>query len=178
MKAFETNKEKIHWVKVKDGHLCYWDGTKELVFDEMQGIITDIFFKDDEYQGRNFTLAMFTMYFDAEKYILSLNTDSSYFRSFCNYLRSADLTKNIVIRPKITEDEGKKKYSIFLQQEGKWLKAYYTKLNPGDFPQLIVIETAGKKVYDNTQQIAFWKKWLIDTFGNKISESNSDDLPF
>jgi hypothetical protein len=178
MKAFETKKDKIHWVKVKDGHLCYWDGEKELVFDEMEGIITDIFFKDDEYQGRKFTLAMFTMYFDAEKYILSLNTDSSYFRSFCNYLRSADLTKNIVIRPKITEDDGKKKYSIFLQQEGKWLKAYYTKLHPGDFPQLIVIETAGKIVYDNTLQIAFWKQWLINTFGNKISENNPDDLPF
>jgi hypothetical protein len=178
MKAFETNKKKTHWVKIKDGKLSYWNGEKELIFDEMQGIVSDIFFKDDEYQGRTFTLALFTLFCDAEKYILSINTDSSYFRSFCNYLRSADITKNVLIRPKITEDEGKKKYSIFLQQEGKWLKAYYTKLHPGDFPQLVVHEIAGKKVYDNTLQIAFWKNWLTDTFGNKISEINPDDLPF
>jgi hypothetical protein len=178
MKAFETNKEKIHWVKIKDGKLSYWNGEKELIFDEMQGIISDIYFKDDEYQGKKYTLALFTIFCDQEKYILSINTDSSYFRSFCNYLRSADLTKNVLIRPKITEDEGKKKYSIFLQQEGKWIKAYYTKLHPGDFPQLVVHEIEGKKVYDNDLQIAFWKKWLIDTYGNKISEYNSDDLPF
>ena len=46
MKAFETNKVKTHWVKIKDGKLSYWNGEKELIFDEMQGIVSNIFFKD------------------------------------------------------------------------------------------------------------------------------------
>jgi len=177
MQAFETKKEKIHWVRIKDGKLCYWNGEKELFFEEMQGVITGVNFKDDEYQGRKYTEAMFTMYWESEKYFFSVNTATSYFRSFCNYLASADLTKSILLRPKITEKDGKKTYSIFVQQDGKWLKAFYNKDNPG-FPQLVIFEVAGKKIYDNTEQIEFWKYKLLNQFKYKSVNNPIDDLPF
>ena len=175
MKAFETKKEKIHWVRIKDGRLCYWNGEKELIFEEMQGLITGVNFKNEEYQGRKYTEAIFTLYFESEKYFLSVNTDTSYFRSFCNYLANADLKKPVLLRPKITEKENKKSYSIFVQQEGKWLKAYFTKEKPG-LPELVVLEVAGKKIYDNTGQIEFWKHWLINAL--KDNEPEINDLPF
>lgn len=181
MKAFETNRQKTHWVRIKEGRLCYWNGEKELLFDEMQGILKEVYFKDDEYQGRKYTEALFTLYFDSDKYILSVNTATSYFRSFCNYLRNADLRKPVLIRPRITERNGKNTNSIFVQQNGKWLKAFYTKDNPGNMPQMIIVEVAGKKVYDNSQQIEFWKYWLLDEF-KKLNEDKIDhevdDLPF
>jgi len=176
MKAFQTNKEKTHWVRIKEGRLCYWDGEKELFFNEMQGLLKEVYFKDDEYQGRKYTEALFTLYYDSDRYILSVNTATSYFRSFCNYLASADLKQPILLKPSIKEKEGKKTYSIFVQQNGKWLKAYYTKENPG-FPQLVVFEVAGKKIYDNSQQVEFWKYWLLSSF-KKQEEIGNDDLPF
>jgi len=175
MKAFETNREKIHWIRIKEGQLCYWNGEKELTFAEMQGLITAVNFKDEEYQGRKYVEAIFTLYFESEKYLLSVNTGSGYFRSFCNYLANADLKKPVLIRPKITEKEGKKSYSIFVQQAGKWLKAHFNKDNPG-LPELVVLEVAGKKIYDNTKQIEYWKYWLIDAF--KDDQPKIDDLPF
>jgi len=177
MKAFETNKEKTHWVRIKEGRLCYWDGEKELFFNEMQGLLKEVYFKDDEYQGCKYTEALFTLYYDSDRYILSVNTATSYFRSFCNYLASADLTKPILLKPSIKEKEGKKTYSIFVQQNGKWLKAFYTKENPGSFPQLVLVEVGGKKIYDNSLQVEFWKYWLLSSF-KKQEEIGSNDLPF
>jgi hypothetical protein len=61
-----------------------------------------------------------------------------------------------------------------VQQDGKWLKAHFNKDNPG-LPELIVLEVAGKKIYDNTAQIEYWKYWLIDAFKDDQPEI---DLPF
>ena len=60
----------------------------------------------------------------------------------------------------------------------------------GDLPELKVVNFGGKTLYDNTEQVAFWKNWLdsvINTKNNEpiennqnIEESNdfNDDLPF
>lgn len=176
MKAFETNNEKIYWVKTVDGKLSYWNGKENQTFDQMRGMITDVYFKDEEYNGRKWTDAMFRITCENEKYILSVNTNSGYFRTICNFLHNIDFSKEITIRPNVQEKDGKKNFTIFLMQNDAWVKSFYNKENPLPV-KMNVVEINGQKIYDNSEIITFYKNWLTSTFAKLYNDKN-DDIPF
>ena len=144
----------------------------------------------DEYQGKTYELAKITIGYIGEIYVIQMRTDSGYFRGFCNSLKSGNHKDEITIKPSsIKNESGKTATTCFIQQNGKFLKHFYTKDNLGDLPPLDKIEFKGKTQYDNTKQIAFWKNWLSSLFEShtpkqtpKIQDEDfeefADDLPF
>jgi hypothetical protein len=183
MKAFETQKEKLYWIRIKDGKFVYWDGQKELFFDEMKGKILDYYLKVNEINGQEFEECIFTLMCDDEKYLLSFRVDSSYFRIFCNYLPNLNLNDNVLIKVKMDIVLGKKKGAIFVKQLENWIKAYFVKDKMQDYPAPKMITLGEKIIYDNTDQINYWKAYLNNRFKvqlirSKLIGSDPDDLPF
>jgi len=179
MKAFDQQKEKIYWIKIKDGAFVYWNGKEEELYTEFTGVLTDVFFKQEEYQGKQFEEALFIHMYKGEKYILSMRCDTSYFRQFCNLIRNSIIGVEILIRPKMETILGKKKVSIFVKQNDTWLKGFYSKNDPKDLPQAEIIEVGNQKIYNNYLQIEFWKAYLKDILqrSTQIDDPNND-LPF
>lgn len=183
MKAFETEKEKIYWIRIKDGNFVYWDGQKEITYDQMKGQIVGYYIKENEINGQKFEECLFTLNCEGEKYILSMRTDSSYFRIFCNYIPNLDLNESILIKVRMDVIQGKKKGSIFVKQFANWIKAYFTRDDMKDYPGPKIINLGEKIVYDNTDQINYWKNYLknkfaVHTVRLSLIDNDPDDLPF
>ena len=183
MKAFETQKEKLYWIRIKDGKFVYWNGEKEIFYDEMKGQIVSYYIKQNEYNGQKFDECIFTVICETEKYLLSFRVDSSYFRIFCNYLPNLDLNESVLIKVKMDVIQGKKKGAIFVKQFEKWIKAFFVKDKMQDYPAPKIINLGDKIMYDNTEQINYWKTYLnnrfeVQSIRNQFINDDPDDLPF
>lgn len=188
------NEEKkgVIFLNIKEGKLVSKKETGEIeTYDGVIGTLTRIEFVKDEYEGRSFEKARITMRHKDEVYMLQMKLDSGYFRGFCNSLKSGNPKEEIYIKPSLTKDEqGRNNATCFVKQGNSFLKHAYTKNNMGDLPELKVVNFGGKTLYDNTEQVAFWKKWLdsvINTNSNPTQEPSQnieqindfdDDLPF
>jgi len=187
----KEERKSVIFVNIKDGKFVVKNkkGDPE-IYDALQGVISRVDFKMDEYQGKTYELAKITIGYIGEIYVIQMRTDSGYFRGFCNSLKSGNHKDEITIKPSsIKNESGKTATTCFIQQNGKFLKHFYTKDNLGDLPPLDKIEFKGKTQYDNTKQIAFWKNWLSSLFEShtpkqtpKIQDEDfeefADDLPF
>ena len=187
----KEDRKSVIFVNVKEGKFVVKNKKGEPEkYDALQGILSRVDFKMDEYQGKSYELAKITINFVGEVYVIQMRTDSGYFRGFCNSLKSGNHKDEITIKPScVKNDNGKTITTCFVQQNGKVLKHFYTKDNLGDLPPLDKVEFKGSVQYDNSKQIAFWKNWLSSLFEEQAPkqppklqdedfEDYADDLPF
>lgn len=188
------NEEKkgVIFLNIKEGKLVSKNEIGDIqTHDGVRGTLIKIDFVTDEYEGRNFEKARIMIKYQEDVYLLQMKLDSGYFRGFCNSLKSGNPKEEVYIKPSLTKDEqGRNNATCFVKQGNNFLKHAYTKANMGDLPELKVVTFGGKTLYDNTGQVAFWKKWLDSVINTKnepqeqnnqkIEESNdfNDDLPF
>ena len=162
-------------------------------FASIKGVIFKVEFIEEEFKGKKYEKAKIYLTSENKNYILQMGTDSGYFRGFCNSLKSGSPTKELTITPSSKEVNGKNQTTCFIEQNGKFLKHFYTKDFNGDLPPLEKVEFKGVVHYDNKKQIEFWKKWLTERFEDTLDVSvepeitkapdelkfdNNDDLPF
>jgi hypothetical protein len=177
------------FVNITNGNLVIKNkaGDPEL-FASITGTIYKIEFIEDEYNGKRYEKAKIFIKSD-ENYILQIRTDSGYFRGFCNSLKSGNPTKELTIIPNSKVENGKSQTTIFISQDGKFLKHFFTKDFNGELPKLEKVEFKGVVHYDNSKQIEYWKNWLLCNYENlqepeltpakpETLVENEDDLPF
>lgn len=196
--GLNQNEGKLTFVNISNGRLYTKSKDQPPVYyTDIDGTITKVDFSKEEYQGKQFEVAKFTMVDKGDKFVLQMRVDSGYFRGFCNSLRTGDPTMPINISPSYKEKDGKPQTTCFVKQFGKVLKFAFTKDHMGDYPQLEQITFKGQTQWDGTKQIEYWKKWLssiqftheavIEDERKELSapptektfvEDNGSDLPF
>ena len=145
----------------------------------VKGVIKNIEFHFDENFKREKAKILIAGA-ENESYILQMNTDSGYFRAFCNSLKSGNPQKEVTITPssKIQEN-GNPQTTCFVLQDGKYLKHYFTRNFNGEgkdvLPELKKIEFKGETKYDNTEQLKYWKGWLVSQINTKKDEKVIDE---
>jgi hypothetical protein len=181
------------YLNIKEGKLVYGpkDNKKESV--AVAGTITKVEFVTEEYQGNNYEKAKITIIDGPDRFLLQMNVDSGYFRGFCNALRTGNPTEVVRIKPNYKEEDGKKKSTCFVEQNGKALKHAFTKDHPGDLPPVEKVTFKGKDAYDGTKQMEYWKNWLKsitwaelsataapvgETSPSSVSADDEDNNPF
>ncbi len=124
----------------------------EVSYDSFTGKLINIRKRDSAY-GPQFE---FDFRDGGDVYTLQLSASSSPATNILKILPNADLTKEMKVQPaeKVGED-GKKKSSIFISQDGITLKHKYTKDNPNGMPQMEEIVVKGQKVWDDTKRLEF-----------------------
>ena len=167
------NKEEgrqITFVGISEGKLyTKKKGEEKEFFGSLTGTITKVKFEKDTYEGKEFERAAIYMVDGDENFCLHIRTDSGYFRGFCNSLRSGWPTKMLTVSAASKEDGGKVQTTCFVKQGGASLKHFYTKDKQGDLPQLKRVRYNGKDIWDGTEQIEFWKNWLLSIpFKNEL----------
>ncbi|NDC95488.1 hypothetical protein EB118_24230 [bacterium] len=180
MKMFSNDSPHIVWARVRNGMLAVWDGKEEILFRHAYGRIVGISYKLDEWNGTEFEIVLVHLVHDGERWILSMRTDSQYFRTMCNYLVTAGaqgvLGAPLRFAPTMSEKAGKKYSALYISHGDKFLRAYYREGVPG-LPGPATAQIGGRTVYDFTPQVEFYKQFLARHFSPGWGDSEAKPTP-
>lgn len=154
----------------------------EELYDSLEGYVKNVQFKDGEYG----TQLIITFDNDGEVAHLQMPLSSSPSATFLKCLPNVDPAKALKLTPKMVEQDGKRKTSLFLNQDGAAVKWFWTKDNPGNLPSLKKVKIKGRETWDDSDQIDFLKAYVNDEFLPKLKgtsveineEANDDEVPF
>lgn len=172
------------FVNVSEGALHIYNKSlpegKE-TFASIKGRIFNVDFVMDEYQGKKFEKAQIFLKSEEKTYIVQMKTDSGYFRSFCNALKNGDVSKDVTITPSSKKENGKNQITCFVNQEGRYLKHYFTKDFKGTgndiLPDMGKVEFKGVSYADWTKVTEYWKNWLSSKFDQLEEQPEIEDDP-
>jgi hypothetical protein len=148
----------------------------EEFYDSLTGYVKGISTKETEY-GKFWVINVN----DGESdYTLSTNYSGGYAVSFLKAIPNADLSRVMTITPRIMVDGDKRNSVMFINQDGKGLKHYWTKDNPGQLPNLEKIKIKGKDTWDDTKRLEYLENFVKDLFNSKVEPASAvdEDTPF
>lgn len=162
----------------KDGKIVTKIDGEKKVFTTLTGTIRGVYVEPAEYQGKAYTKVVVCIdHIDGET-LLGFPLSSGYGKAFCCLLPNIDITKEVSIsggtQPDKT-DPTKKYASLFIEQDGKTLKWFYSKTNKNDdkIPAVeeIVIGKGkhARKERDYSKRDDFFER-LIMAFDQKLEK--------
>lgn len=150
----------------------------EEFYDSLTGTLTNIKVKESEY-GKFWVIVLKD---EDTYYNLEMGYSGGYAQSFLKALPNADLSQAITLTPRLNIDGDKKQSVLFISQNGKGLKHFWNKDNPGDLPQLQKIKVKGKDTWDDTKRLEYLENYVKNTILPKVNKpvlaDQKEDLPF
>jgi hypothetical protein len=181
MGGLKKGSSNFTYVNIRQGQLVVKkDGLTEN-YSAISGIVRNVTFEEDEFEGKKYEVAKILIDSDGELFLLQMRIDSGYFRGFCNSIKSGNPLEEVEIVPSYKKgDKGTTQTTCFINQKNKSLKHFHTKDNMGDLPLLKSMQLKGNTVWDNSEQIAYWKNWLRSIYDLSIEEpiEDKEDIPF
>ena len=146
-----------------------------LEYDWIDGLITGLSLNSREWDGKEFEDIEIRMIdSDGDKYVLILSTNSAVGNCFFNLMENIKPEKPVKFSIKRTDERD----SLFAEQSGETIKWKYTKANPGNKPQWEQIMVKGKKVWDNTDELLFFKERLNEVAATiNVEEGGKVEFP-
>lgn len=150
----------------------------ELQFTKLSGILNDVKLKEDDTYGNQYELYLQ----DAdENYVLQVPQSGRLASSFLSRLPNIDRTSYIEINTWASEEDGKTKQFLTVRQNNKVVQPYFSKDNPNGLPALEQKKVKGQLVWDDSEQIEFYKELVKKTFTGKPApkpeiESDLDEV--
>lgn len=170
--ALKQRDESKKYLRIKDGKL-YVGKDLDTPYDEIEGTITNLYYKNEEYEGTPQRKLIVILSDDEGSYQLGINVESTSYSSLIGFLPNIDITKPITLHPRAetTTKDGKEvtRRSILVSQEGKFAKSYFTKDHPHGLPKWEVVQVGKKKVTDKTEYLEFLEKFVQKNLISKIS---------
>jgi hypothetical protein len=175
--ALNNSGTNLTYVNISNGSLVIKNSNKEAeLYTDITGKIYSVKFKMDRYNDKDFEVAQIYIIDGNQKYCLQMRTDSGYFRTLCNSIKSGVTYEELNLKPFIDDKEGKKKTVIFVKQNDKTLKHYHTQQNMGELPPIRKVTFKGKEQWDGTDQIEYWKNWLLAQKWHKLKEEATENI--
>jgi len=137
----------------------------EKFYDNFTGKLVDITTRDGDY-GKSWN---FMFQDKGEVYTLQLSYSNSFSTAFLKMLPNVDLTKEMKVSPKTQEVDGKRKSSLFINQDGKALKHAYTRDNPNGMPDMKQTKVKGVVVWDDTERLEWLEKMVEKDIKPKLT---------
>ena len=183
------NKSTAIYLTISDGKICRRvqsptassiqrttkDGrvVNEEHFNGWMGKITNIVTRESDY-GKEWNV---TINDGVETAILSFKYSSGYAASFLKALPNVNLSDNVTLTPKATEVDGKKRTTLFLNQNGTAVKWAYTKDNMNGCPGLKQIKVKGVNTWDDSEMMEFLESMVNNDIIPQLN-GGLNDLPF
>jgi hypothetical protein len=169
------NHQQVNYLKIKDGKF-YQSTDKEHTtpYDEFEGIITRMNFREDEYQGQKIEKLQITLTDGTDEFVLPVSFNSSYASSLISFLKNADLTQSLTLVPTMKVDQsGKEQRSILVKQGSQFVKSFYTKTSPNGLPAFNKVKVNGKEVWDKTDYLDFLRDVVTNEFVPQLGTGNT-----
>ena len=183
------NKSTAIYLTISDGKICRRvqsptnssiqrttkDGrvVNEEHYNGWMGKITNIVTRESEY-GKEWNV---TINDGTESAVLSFKYSSGYAASFLKALPNLNLNADVTFTPKSTEVDGKKRTTLFLNQNGTAVKWAYTKDNPNGCPGLKQIKVKGVNTWDDSEMMEFLESMVNNEIVPQLN-GGMNDLPF
>lgn len=158
------NREALTFVNIKEGKFIIKEGDVKKEYNYIEGWITGLEIKDDEYQGKAFKKLMITLEDGIERFQLQMRLDSGYGRAFCCLIPNVDPLKDVNISLSYKVENKKPQAGLFIRQGTTPIKWAFTRDNPNGLPELKSTVHKGETLWDNTDQ----ERFFIDLLLNKI----------
>jgi hypothetical protein len=149
-------------------------------YDYVEGMITAIKVRDTDY-GKYWSV---NIQDGSDNYILQFQYSGGNANCFLKSIPNADLRKPIKIRPAVEIDGDKKRSKLFLVQDDKALRWFWTKDNPGEMPSLKKIKIKGVEQWDDSDMMEFLEAYVSEHItpklgGGEVANAQEDeDVPF
>lgn len=164
-----NSKQNIKYLRLKEGKFYVGKDT-ETPYGELEGLITGMRYKDEEYEGDKKRKLILTIYAEDEDqtYQLGLNVETRNYSSLVSFLRNADLTKPLTLHPKYetSNKDGKdvKTFSILVSQNGQYCKGYFTKDNANGLPKWKTVKVGNKKITDKSDYLEYLEEFVTRNY--------------
>ena len=139
----------------------------EKFYESFTGKLINITVQDGDY-GKTWN---FSFQDKEDVYTLQLSYSNSFSTAFLKMLPNIDLTKEMKVSPSTKEVDGKKKNSLFINQDGVALKHAFTRDNPNGMPDMEQITIKGVLVWDDTKRLEFLQKMVDETIVPQLSKT-------
>jgi hypothetical protein len=136
----------------------------EIHHDAFTGKLVNIKTQDSPY-GKNW---VFSFKDNEDTYNLQLGYANGYSVAFLKMLPNIDVSKPMKVSPRSEEKDGKISTALFVNQDGKPIKHFYTKDNQNGLPQWEQITVKGQLVWDSTKQLQFLENMVKTTILPKL----------
>lgn len=152
----------------------------EETYDYVEGMITGITVRDSDY-GKFWCV---NIQDGADAYILQFQYSGGNANSFLKSIPNADLRKPIRIRPAVEIDGDKKRSKLFLVQDDKALRWFWTKENPGKMPSLKKVKIKGVEQWDDSDMMEYLEAYVKEHItpklagGDIVNAQEDEDVPF
>lgn len=149
-------------------------------YDYVEGMITGISVRDTDY-GKYWSV---NIQDGADSYILQFQYSGGNANCFLKSIPNADLRKPIKIRPAVEIDGDKKRSKLFLVQDDKALRWFWTKDNPGEMPSLKKIKIKGVEQWDDSDMMEYLENYVKEHItpklggGDIVNAQEDEDVPF
>ncbi len=169
------------FVRIKDGKF-YLGKDLENSYDELTGMLTDMSFKNDTFEGQTIRKLVLTLNENGESYIVSFPFDSGYASSFVSFVKNADLSEPITLVPVSKTEGDKTSRSLLVSQDGTFMKSYFTKDNKHGQPDFKkTIKKSGKVEWDKEDFLEFRESVINELRtqlnGSKVAVETEGDEP-
>lgn len=172
-----NNTGRFAFVNIKKGKLAVKKDNETVFFNYIEGYLQGLEIRDEEYQGEQYKKLCLMINDGAEDFQLQMRLDSGYGRAFCNIILNVDLKNPMTITPTFEEVDGKQRSGMFINQNGKAVKWYFTKDHPNGLPPMKEVQFKGKTAWDNTDQQLFYMDLLLNKIKPQLSNSVVDGPP-
>lgn len=108
---------------------------------------------------------------DGETAVLQFNYSSGYANSFLKALPNVDFSQPVKLSPKLEEKDGKKKTTLFLNQNDTPIKWAFTKEEPNGLPALKQVKVKGKITWDDSDVMEFLERMVNEDIKPQLSMS-------
>ena len=141
----------------------------EIYHDSFTGKLQSIKVKDGEY-GKQW---VFGFKDSKDTYLLQLPYSNSYAKNILKMLPNADISKEMRLTPQVKLVDGQNRSSLFINQGEASLKHAYTRENPNGMPPMEELTVKGSKVWDDTKQMEFLEKMVMEDIVPRLEWSDS-----
>ena len=118
------------------------------MYDYIEGHVTNFSTREEEIAGKVKLKFQVHLTDQGENYILKMDVDSSYFRMFCCVLPNIDWNYPVRFIPRMKEENGVKKSSLIVVNNGNPMKFAFTKDNPNGKPDVTFTKNKKGEIID------------------------------
>ena len=169
--ALKQRDDSLKYIRIKGGKI-YVGKDLETPYDELEGTIKKLYYKDEEYEGTPQRKLILQITDGDETYQLSLNVESGNYSTLVSFLPNVDVSKPLTLHPRSEASvrEGKEvtRNSVLVSQNGTFAKSFFTKDDNHGLPAWEIAMVGKKKVTDKSAYLEFLEDFVVSNIGSKI----------
>lgn len=169
--ALKNRDQSKKYLRLKEGK--FYINKEETPYEELEGTITGIRYKDEEYEGAPIRKLAIIIADEDDTYELGLNVESSNYTSLVSFLKNVDINKPLTLHPKVDvqNKDGKEvtRRSILVSQDGKYAKSYFSKDSGNTTPEWKTVKVGNKKITDKTDFLEFYEDFVKENLISNLA---------